>query len=153
GNTLQPSRESHKRIIAAHNKLKDALIDPIMKSQGVTLEGKLKQLQVLISCITDSCHVIHIESDDAKEAHRLFAILNDRGRDLSDGDLLRSHTLEILDAHQYQDTVELYWNHILGSDKATTDKFLRGYYASCVGGRAPARDLYDKFVKNILTNQ
>jgi uncharacterized protein with ParB-like and HNH nuclease domain len=154
GNTLQPSRESHKRIIAAHDKLKDQLIDPIMTSRNATLEKKLKQLQILISCITDSCHVIHIESDDAKEAHRLFAILNDRGRDLSDGDLLRSYTLEILDAHQHQDTVELHWNHILGADRATTDKFLRGYYASCVGGgRAPARNLYDKFVEKILTNQ
>ena len=72
--------------------------------------------------------------------------LNDRGRNLTDGDLLRSHTMELLqDQSELQGNIERHWDQILSGKPEKTDQFLRAYYASQVGERAPSRDLFDKF--------
>jgi len=146
GSPANPSRESHKRLKSAYRKIWRSLFAAILEDATISTREKLQCLLRLRSCVTEDCHVIHIVSDDRNEAYRLFAILNDRGRTLTDGDLLRSHTLELLDGHQeFQEQVERYWDDILSSSEAEIDKFLRSYYASYVGERAPRRDLFDHF--------
>ena len=56
--------------------------------------------------------VIHISTDSKTEAYRLFQVLNDRGISLTDGDLLRARTLELLDNGAFetqQTTAETEW--------------------------------------------
>lgn len=140
------SRESHNRLQNAFNKIENKLISPILKCKNCSINEKLDLLLALTSCVTDSCNVIHIVSDDRNEAYRLFRVLNDRGRTLSDGDKLRSHTLELLEDYQEsQEEVEGYWNNILSDTPANIDQYLRSYYPSHVGERAPKRGLFDYF--------
>ena len=109
-----PSRESHNRIIFAYNEIKTKLVEKTISDDTFSEDTKMKCLLRLLSCLVDNCHVIHIISDDKKDAYRLFTVLNDRGRALSDGDLLRSFTLELLESnHKLQSQVESNWNEIL----------------------------------------
>ena len=92
----------------------------------------------------DNCHLIHIISKQKKDAYRLFTILNDRGRTLSDGDLLRSDTLEKAETSlPLQNNVEKYWDEILSKKQEEIDSFLRNAFASKTGLRAPRRELFD----------
>ena len=76
----------------------------------------------------------------------MFAILNDRGKTLSDGDLFRVYTLEMLERHRIQqDHVERCWDEILGHSYEEVRQFLRAYYPSFMGDRAPTSDFVDKF--------
>lgn len=140
------SRESHKRIKYAHDTIAQKLIAPILNLQNSSLLDKLHKILLLKNCLTDYCYVIHIFSEDKTEAYRLFSVLNDRGMTLSDGDLLRSRTLELLEMFSIQQNQAVsFWDQILAGKTSNVDKFLRSYYASNIGQKPPRRDLYDKF--------
>lgn len=146
GYTNGATRESHNRLRNASDKIKQKLISPIVMDTTTSTREKLELLLQLRSSVTENCSVIHIVSDDRTEAYRLFRVLNDRGRTLSDGDKLRSHTLELLEGYSdRQDVVERHWDIILSYNQSKIDQFLRSYFASFAGERAPKRDLFDHF--------
>ena len=154
GVSEQSPRNSHKRLQRAMGKINSELIEPVINDTTASLKEKLQRLLALKACLTDDCFVIHINSEDQKEAYTLFAILNDRGKQLSDGDLLRAYTLQLLEGNpRIQQQVESHWDSILKYTENDIDRFLRYYYASCAGERAPKRDLFnsfkDKFFKGL----
>lgn len=143
-------RASHERLIDARTRIRKNLVDPVVVTP-VTAKEQLENLRDLLTAMTDDCFVIHIVSDDRNEAYRLFAILNDRGRSLTDGDLLRTRTLELLEARtEMQGEVDSYWNDILAGSSSEIDGFLRAFYASDIGKRAPSRDLFDVLTRQYL---
>ena len=153
GTILPFTRESHKRLCYAYNTIKTELIDPIANDNTITSEQKMNNFLKLLSCLVDNCHVIQIVDDNKKDAYRLFTILNDRGRALSDGDLLRSYSLELLESNALiQNQAESYWNEILSVEKGEIDTFLRNYFASQLGKRAGKRDLNDQYQKEFFND-
>jgi hypothetical protein len=72
----------------------------ILKDSILSTSKKLECLLQLQRCVTDDCYVIHTISTDRDESYKLFDVLNDRGKTLSDGDKLRSYTLELLENHE-----------------------------------------------------
>ena len=154
-NTItRPNRESHRRIYIAFEKIEQQLISPIINSQSMNLNEKLDQILLLKSCLTENCNVIHIWTDDRSEAYKLFTVLNDRGISLSDGDLLRSTSMELLESFPpKQDIVSILWDEILSGKTNEIDKYLRCYFASINGQRAPQRDLFDHFRNTFFNYQ
>ena len=107
-------RESHKRIKNASNILDRSLVQPILKSKSDSNEVKIQNLLKLHSCIINDLHIIHLVTHSNEDAYRLFTVLNDRGRSLHTGDLLRTFTLELLDQDSdKQCEVEKKWEKIL----------------------------------------
>lgn len=147
GELPDPTRDSHNRLRSAWEKIRSELmLTPILADPSMTNAEKLKHLLLLSASLTEDCYLIHVVSDNLAEAYKLFAILNDRGKTLSDGDLLRSFTLEMLEGHPtQQDQVELAWNEILKYRDSQIDDYLRTYYPSNLGERAPSRDLADSY--------
>lgn len=152
GNEPNPSRSSHDRLLQANRQLRQELLcGLILEKADLSVEDKLDCLMTLRSAILDNCSVIHITSDDRSEAYRLFAILNDRGRSLTDGDLLRAFTLELLDQyHDLQVEAEEAWNSVLEPAPRAVDAFLRSYYASVMGKRSPRIGLHDCYREEIF---
>jgi hypothetical protein len=145
GRAPKPERDSHKRLRDAARRLDRSLVNPILESATPARE-KWQRLQGLLSSIIEDCNLIHIVSTERNEAYRLFTILNDRGRSLSEGDLLRTISLELLERHPaLQGQAEEHWDAILAVSTNEVDDFLRGYYASVVGERASKRELFDQF--------
>jgi len=153
GKAPVPTRESHTLIRAAYTLIENELVVPLL-SAGLSEEDALQRLLGLYRTLSERCVVIHIVSRDRPEAYRLFSVLNDRGRSLSAGDLLRARTLEILEGDaSAQDTVEAFWDDILDVNADKTEKYLRTFFPSLTGSRAPSKDLYGTFKKEFLTEE
>lgn len=145
-------RDSHKKLQEALSFLFEKLIDNnILKDSTLTTFEKLECLLQLQRCVTDDCYVIHIISTDRDEAYKLFDVLNDRGKTLSDGDKLRSYSLELLENHEAQQiSAEQHWDEILKYPAEEIKEFFRAYYCSNQGEGAPKRNLSDNFKANIF---
>jgi uncharacterized protein with ParB-like and HNH nuclease domain len=143
---------SHKRLYKAYTLIRDNLVFPIL-SENISLIEKRDKLKTLKECILRGCYIIFIWSTDTDEAHQLFSILNDRGKSLSNGDLLRSYTLQILEGYEpIQKQVEDHWDTILSPATRQIDGFLGSYYPSHKGIRSPNSDLFRDFRRDVLGN-
>lgn len=152
GGNPVPTRESHSLMRDAYTMIENELVVPLLSAE-LSEEDALQKLLNLYRTLSERCVVIHIVSRDRPEAYRLFSVLNDRGRSLSAGDLLRARTLEILEGEtSSQDTVEAYWDKILDVNADKTEKYLRTFFPSSTGSRAPSKDLYGTFKKEFLTD-
>ncbi|WP_280139247.1 DUF262 domain-containing protein [Geodermatophilus dictyosporus] len=134
------SRDSHKRLLAAFNRLDERLIEPIATES--TYKAKLKRLTAIRDSLLVRGYVIHVTSNDRASGYTLFSVLNNRGQDLTNADLLRNHTLEALNAFpKAQEKAARAWDRIAGS--ANVDAFLRAYYPSVAGRRASQDKLFE----------
>ena len=144
-------RESHKLLKRAWNKLRRDLIIDFSNSE-MSFEKRRGNLLYLQTVITEGCHMIHIISNNRREAYRLFMTLNDRGKSLSAGDLLKSHTLELLEGYNdSQENAEANWREILKVGDKKVEAFLRVYLPSRIGERAGRLTLYDDFCDKIFS--
>ena len=151
GQAAEPERETHRRIQQAYKCFVSALVDPIVKDASKKVSLRLKSLVFLAKLVADNFFVIHIVSQSRKEAYRLFSVLNDRGRNLSDGDLLRALTLELTELDQKsQNQIEVLWDRVLDGSEDEIEKFLRAYYPSTLGKRAPKSGLFDAYEEGYL---
>jgi hypothetical protein len=142
-NLTRRSPHSHKLLARAAEDLRTALVEPITANEELAPAQKLVALQDLLATLTTRCYVIHITTDDREEAYTLFTVLNDRGRSLTDGDLLRTRTLELLEGRpELQNQAEESWDDILKGTPTEVRGFLRAFYASHQGTRWPSKDLH-----------
>jgi hypothetical protein len=156
GEVIRPSRTapaSHKRLYKAAKSIKDNLVKRVVESSTLASEQR-EQLELLRRALTESCYCILIRSTESHEAYQLFSILNDRGKSLTAGDLLRSYTLELLEGYNsQQEEAKDMWDDILSYNTRLIDGFLGTYYASTMGERSPKgelfRDTKDTFFESI----
>lgn len=144
-----PTRASHERIQAAWDRLV-AFVDNDLLLGGSPWE-KAKRLQLLVnSVLATDCSVIFMCSDTRSEAYQIFQVLNDRGVHLTDGDLLRASTLELLDSKglaSVQNKLAKTWDSILAYAPGDIDSYLRWYYSSHEGKRPKSSNLADQFLE------
>ena len=149
GNDCEATRDSHRRIKKADrlleqylNKKLDACTDLLDK---IDLLARLEQI------LKTNCTVIFMDCDSRASAYKLFQVLNDRGAGLTEGDLLKSKTLEALEAYpQEQEQAQTCWDEILEDEPNKVEGFLRTYYASVCGKRAGRTSLYDDFLQEFF---
>ncbi len=82
--------------------------------------------------------------------YQIFQVLNDRGIHLTDGDLLRARTLEVLDQKELsaiQNEVATCWDCVLAYPPPDIDSYLRWYYSSFEGKRPKSSDLAGQFLE------
>jgi uncharacterized protein with ParB-like and HNH nuclease domain len=147
-NNPSPSRDSHKRLKNAFDLIGGTINSLIT---GTTIGDKLDDLEEFQKVIDNDFTLIHIITYDQSEAYRLFQVLNDRGKSLTEGDLLRAKTLEILEGfHSEQNSAESLWDDILKDSSKVTDNYLRWIYASHRGSRPGSNTLFDDFLDNFF---
>jgi hypothetical protein len=139
-------RESHRLLTAAFSVLSDELVEK--HTSDIDIGTNRKSLQRLADAVLQDSFVIHIVSDTRSSGYRLFAVLNDRGARLTVGDLLRNHTLELLDgkASDFERAAEL-WDDVLATGAEAIDNFLITYYTSLTGKRTKRASMFDDLVK------
>lgn len=148
--TGEVGRDSHRRISKAFKKLTryvNQKIDLIS-----TVDDKIDAIAQIEKLIHKNCTIIFIDSKTRESAYKLFQVLNDRGAGLTEGDLLKSKTLESLEKHfsLQQASIERNWDEILQDEPKITEQFLRYYYASVCGRRVGRTSLYDDFLKKFF---
>lgn len=139
------SRESHTRIKFVYDSLISKIESLIPTSHNII--NKLDSLEQFQLVIDSDFSIIHIVTYNTQEAYKLFQVLNDRGKSLTEGDLLRAKTLELLEGHQtQQNTAETHWDDILKDKSKSTENYLRWIYQSHDGSRAGRNTLFDDFL-------
>lgn len=147
GAPLKPRRDSHRKLKYAFDLVERELggrITPLL-----TVKEKLAALEMFEDILREDCTVIHILANSRAEAYRLFQVLNDRGINLTEGDLLRARTLELLsspDLAEYHRAAESAWDEILEDPPTFTTNFLKWFYASVEGGLPDDSELFDEFL-------
>jgi Uncharacterized conserved protein len=139
-----PLRDSHKKLLDAYTSISQAIKEMIDTSN---LVSKMDDLEVIQHVIDQDFTVLHMVTKDKKDAFRLFQVINDRGTSLTEGDLLRAKTLEILEGFSSeQNSVEELWDKILSDHPNKTANYLHWIYESNKGKRAPQNALFDNFI-------
>ena len=86
-------------------------------------------------------------TENREDAFRLFQVINDRGTNLTDGDLLRAKTLELLEGYsKEQGSVERLWDNILSDSPTDTTDYLNWIYDSYQGNRPKQNAVFDMFL-------
>lgn len=144
------SRDSHKRINRAFKKL-EVFVSKAVDAES-TVDAKIDALAKIENIVHNNCTIIFIDSKTRESAYKLFQVLNDRGAGLTEGDLLKSKTLEVLEKHFSikQSAVQDAWDEILQDEPKQIEQFLRYYYASACGSRVGRTSLYDDFLKQFF---
>ena len=138
-------RDSHKRLKNAFSNIKKR-IKQLTEDRDITIY--LDNLEILVQNIEADFSLLRIITYSQSEAYSLFQVLNDRGKSLTEGDLLRAKTLEMLENYQPQQlSVENYWDSILKDKTNQTEAYLRWIYASHIGYRPGTNTLFDDFLK------
>lgn len=146
GESADVQRASHQLLREANRRVRNELVSPILKDQPLSAAERFSKLQDLLRALKDDLFVIHIGSEDREEAYRLFMTLNNRGRSLTEGELLRAWLLEVLTRYPAeQEQVERDWDVILQQQPEFVDRFLRDYFASHHGERASRKNLFEQF--------
>ena len=149
-NPINPSRESHERINLAWSMIRTFVADKLTNTGD--LIDSTKTLDLLLNKVLGcDCTVILMRSHRISEAYHVFQVLNDRGAQLTEGDLLRSHTLALLEkdgTRTHQRMVADLWDKILAFPEKNIDDYLRWYYASWEGARPKKTNLADQFLEN-----
>ena len=143
------ARDSHERILAAWSQLIKFVETDILKS-GSPWE-KANRLRLLVnSVLASDCSVIFMCSETKAEAYQIFQVLNDRGVHLTDGDLLRASTMELLDHGSLaatQNEVSDRWDSVLAYSPEDINSYLRWYFSSWQGKRPKSSSLADQFLE------
>ena len=137
--------------------LKEDLIkfNPGKKSQIMQLDH-VSILRALRDQILNSIFV-SISTTDQKEANRIFAILNAKGKRLDNIDLIKNDIFEILDDTEPADYAQEQWNNIQkelqsGNETIGVATFYRHYWISKYHNTS-SKNLYDAFKKEIGNNK
>lgn len=135
-------RASKRRIDEAFSYLEGRIRSIIKNAESLT--DKLDILSDFISVVDVDCSIINIVTEDRQYAYELFQVLNDRGIQLTVGDLLRAKTLQILEGYpRHQSMAESNWDDILKDKASNTKNFLSWIHSALKGERARKSSLYD----------
>lgn len=150
GRTMSEERASHKKLKKAFEKIQKYIDSIINKIPDIS--DKIEALSTFEDIVHNDCSIIFIDADSRETAYKLFQVLNDRGAGLTEGDLLKSKTLEVMEQHfsVKQETLQNAWDEILKDDPKQVETFLRYYFASVCGSRVGRTSLYDEFLKQFF---
>jgi hypothetical protein len=142
--------QSHRRLWGAVETLRSELFDPLLASVAHFTKRR-DRLQAVQDALLKDGYIVHLNTADGDQAYRFFMVLNDRGKPLSAGDLLRTHTLATLEQFRpQQEAAEKDWDFILRGNETFVNRFLAAYYASYTGSRIPTGETYDRFRTEFL---
>lgn len=143
-----PTRDSHHKIDKAYQMLLKAVRQIISSSK---LEEKMDDLEIIQNIIDDDFTILYMVTDSKEDAFRLFQVINDRGTNLTVGDLLKAKNLEILEGFEdCQDKCGKFWDDILADSPSKTENYLNWVYESYKGRRAKQDELFDVLLDGFL---
>ena len=142
--------QSNKRLYKAWQLIKENLVYNLL-DVDISFSEKLERIKALADSILFSCYVIFIWSSSSDDAYQLFTVLNDRGKSLSNGDLLRAHTLQLLKGHpNLQKHVKDHWDVLLRPATRHVEGLLAAYYPSVLGERSRKPDIFPDYKKSVF---
>jgi hypothetical protein len=143
---------SNDKLLKALKTIYQQLLKtPILDKKDISLVEKIEKVEKLLFNILNRAIILSVINANKQNAYKLFSVINDRGKKLSEGDLLRSETLALLDNHETeQEMVEADWDEILRTDESIVRSFLQHYAMSHSGSEIPEKDVLDFYRTDIF---
>lgn len=142
---VNSNRESHRLLVTAARKAL-TFVQCYSRAEGKTLRERLELVKSFETSLLHQCLLVHIMTTNRQAARQLFSVLNNRGKSLGAGDLLRSATLELVwDSPQQAKRVEKAWDNIIVESESRIDSFLMAVHASHQGRRPRQYALFEDF--------
>lgn len=148
GEATKADRKSHELLLAAYDQI-GKYLQELVQEAGGDLASAAERLHHVHEVLRSDWTIIHMAAGDKADAYMLFQVLNDRGLSLTEGELLRSATLELLDGAvglPDLNEAEACWNDMLGGDTLVVKSALSGLYASQVGQWPSKSTLLDDYM-------
>lgn len=148
GNEANPGKVvSHRKMLDAMRQI-SAFLEELLQGKDDYQEFVL--LSELYSALLNRMHIIAVTSEPTEYMFALFQTVNDRGRLLTNGELLRAKTLESLrNSLEMQLQAEQCWDDILQDDEKTTDQILEWCYISFTGKEVLKNpSLFHQYIEN-----
>jgi hypothetical protein len=149
GKAVPHPKGSRALLTEARDQLWNNLVAPLVSSQEPS-DHMLRALLALQYALLQCCVVIQLAATSSGAAYTLFMVLNDRGMQLSEGDMLRAITLEVLEESAHFDESASLWDEILANPAPTVTAFLRSYYPSAFGSRVDIWRLVDAYRERVF---
>lgn len=138
---------SHKRIVEAGEIIEKEIINEILDIED--LEEQIKKLINMVYLFLEKTHIVTIISENEETAYTMFQVLNDRGRSLGVVDLLRPHTLQMLESqnkiNNYFEEATKAWDSI--AEKSDCDKYMSIYLESYTKISRNDKKIHNKYKK------
>lgn len=132
-----------------------SFIDSYFEGMLSTFDDNVKKQKLLdyYNALLNRMHIITVTSEPREYMFSLFQTVNDRGRLLTNGELLKAKTLESLRLNETkQSAAEQCWNEILSDEGTTTDQYLEWCLISYTGNTAnKSKSLYHQYVEFYFT--
>jgi hypothetical protein len=147
GEAPESDRKSHDLLAAAYAQIGEYLTDLVDEAEDI--EGKAERLHQVHEILRNDWTIIHMAAASKSDAYMLFQVLNDRGVGLTEGELLRSATLEALEDAAGVDVindVEGYWNAMLSGDVVVVRNAFGWLYASQLGSWPSPATMLDDYL-------
>lgn len=139
------SPSSHKRLALAAASIDVDLIGGIVEGSK-SHQDRLTRLLTFAEAFLSASYVIHAGSEVEVDAYRLFLVLNDRGLELTEADLLKTRTLDLLRAFDGpRERARVAWEAITSRETTQIRAFLRAFYSMNRGKRPASKDLHRQF--------
>jgi Protein of unknown function DUF262/Protein of unknown function (DUF1524) len=107
-----------------------AVLDARNRLRALLVQFSPEQRQALADYLCDHCHFVVVTTSDIDRAHRIFMVLNDRGRPLQKKDILKAEILRAV-APSYRDEAVGIWTRSeaeLGGEMEAFFSHLRAAY-------------------------
>lgn len=150
GAELEKTRDSHKLIWSAKTSFESFFNEKLFENKGIN--ECLEIIDNIIKLFEEGFLLIHIISTTVDDAYKLFMVLNDRGINLTEGELLKAHTIGNFDeSDQYVIQMTNDWDLILANDARSVGDFLRWIITMLIGEHIPSTQILEKYKQDYLT--
>ncbi len=146
GNEPDCEIDSHEKLLSAMGKVFGYLKE--VQNQCDGFAAKVDALEQVHDVLLSDFSMLHMVAENKPDAYRLFQVINDRGVSLTDGDLLRVKTLELLEGYGGEQlAAEKIWDDILSDKPNKTYDFLQWIYEAHAYKRARSGALADVYME------
>lgn len=150
--------ESQKRLWQAYQMIRSYLEEIMEKRPEEKTETVLASY---IKALSESFRVVVLMTEEPGYEFALYQIVNDRGRPLTSGEMLKARTIELFsDSENMIDRrerlineAEEIWEDILSDPGETTEKYLRWNYMYVLGKKPDASksvSLYEQYERDLF---
>ncbi|MEG1882017.1 MAG: DUF262 domain-containing HNH endonuclease family protein [Clostridia bacterium] len=118
---------------------------------GLEDEEMLKFFDSLLASLNDDSQLIELKVESKIGVQHLFTTVNDRGLNLTTGELLKAKCIEVLQNNRtYQNECEVLWDLILSNDASLAENYLTYYFGSKIGRQNNKFTMYEHYLASIF---
>lgn len=139
--------QSHKCLFAAQDRIREWL--DFITSDQATAANKLSFMEKMLETATEAFQIVVIRPTEEKHTYQLYQVVNDRGEPLTEGELLKAKSIEVLASNEtYANKARKIWDDILKDPGNKTDEYLKWCYMSKIGAEKSQDRYYRAFLEN-----